>query len=845
MRSIITYLSGLLLSLSVGCAETLSTEPPDGVGGSGGSGGSGGAATGGGGSGAAGATVEILRDAQGVPHVFGDTEEAAFYGLGYATAEDRLLQMDLHRRYMRGRLAETFGGAGPSDDALINHDRHMRVLGFARHAEAVLAHPAFPPEIRTLLDAYAAGVNALVSAEGFTLPSGFDTVGLTTFEPWTAADSLLVWDRVSDRFNTIDFDAEIALQNACRAGTCETPLCPGPVPIDEEAAVVPAHDAWPPSSELAACFPKPDRDTDPLTFKASHGWAVHGSRTESGEPILAVDPKLEVTAPSFWYAFHLSTPTYSARGIGMAGAPAFLIYWNERVGHTLTAMGGFDIADTYELTVSEDGASYRYDDADHPFTTVEEIIAVRGGSDVTVTVKQSVHGPVITSLSQEAAPGKEYALRHIELSSEGTHSLVGAMQLMGAATMASYRAALEKWRLPGANSVFAAKDDAVPGGHIGYHMAAAIPRRAPNVAQSVDYRGRLPYDGTTSASAWQGFLDTTERPHVIDPPSGYVFSANHMPVGTWYDDYAYTGVTGGGDTFRSHQLRRRLGELLAGDNIVSADTVHSLHFDGGLEPASIFRDMLAHLEADGAVVVPAANAAPTSPAEKAGKVLAALDAFIDAGGELRHTNPYAPLVNELIGTLPFTIRPVVNPAVGCLYGGGEGGANFFLKSFVADPDGVLGVPAVASYVVAEAVRAWDTVGASKSADVSTWRAPVTVPPFTVLHQYNQFCPPSLTGKCSLDPSADVSVPLDGAFGITLLSSHGSSGTGTVDFGAVDAAVSLVPLGVTELPTSPFYTASVTAWLAGDAGDATSTPSAPLGREAIDLLTVTTTTLTLP
>src|SRR5690606_23855134 len=100
------------------------------------------------------------------------------------------------------------------------------------------------------------------------------------FEPWTPADSLLVWDRVGDRFNKVDFDSEIKLQNDCRDGECAPPLCPTAVPIDEEAAVVPFSADWPPTE--TACYAVPDRNTDPITFKASHGWAVHGSRTENG-----------------------------------------------------------------------------------------------------------------------------------------------------------------------------------------------------------------------------------------------------------------------------------------------------------------------------------------------------------------------------------------------------------------------------------------------------------------------------------------------------------------------------------------------------------------------------------
>ena len=130
------------------------------------------------------AAVDIVRDARGVPHVFADKLEDGFYGLGYASAQDRLFQMDFARRFASGHLAEVFG-RGPSDKNLL-HDIRMRTLGYAVHDEAVIK--ALPDDVRKPLEAFAAGVNAYVASEGFALPPAFATAKIDAFEPWKASD---------------------------------------------------------------------------------------------------------------------------------------------------------------------------------------------------------------------------------------------------------------------------------------------------------------------------------------------------------------------------------------------------------------------------------------------------------------------------------------------------------------------------------------------------------------------------------------------------------------------------------------------------------------------------------
>jgi len=798
-------------------------------------------------------TLDIVRDELGTPHVFAPSLEAAFYGLGWATAEDRLYQMDFNRRFMRGRLAEVFSGDAATNRKLLDHDVRMRTLGFARHADAVIVHSAFPAEIRALLEAYARGVNDHVAEPGFALPPAFATANIAAFEAWTPADSLLVWERLREVFNGLDMDGEIARLVDCddRDG-CTVPLCNPP--LDEDAAIVPFTDPWPPV-KMGANLPPGPRLAAPSYAKASHGWAVHGSRTSTGKPVLAMDPKTAIRAPSVWYRFHLSAGDVDAQGIGIAGAPGFLIFWNKNLGHTLTAAGG-DLADLFELSLNGDATGYIVDSVEQPFVEHTEVIDVIGAAPVTLVLKESMFGPLVDDLLDARPARRNFALRHVDLMFPDTHSLVGAIELMRAHDLAGYRAALEKWLSPGANAVYAGVDADDPDGpgHIAYHAALGIGRRTPIVRDGMNLTGRIPYDGSTAANDWDGILDARERPHVIDPPEGYLFSGNHLAVGSWYEEtYAYTGMAGVGDTHRSLRLRYALAALLPGPTAtVTPAAVHALHFDAGSETLRIFRDMLFQLAAEGAITPPSgacdvdADGTPDCPpAEQAALALDALDAWTASGAQLRHSNPQNPIAAVLVDQLGARFRPQYYPELVCAWNGSEGGISFLQKAFDADPDVVMADPFVRAFTIEMGALAWSAVydGNRRGEDPWAWQTPAAAPETTVPYQSYFYCVDGVANDCPLDPAFNLSVPLDAPFVDSILSSDGSSGTGTVDFADLDGARFLVPPGTSEDPASPTFAPAIPAWLGEDAGDPDAAPLAPLSRALIEAGTTTTVTLT--
>ncbi len=842
-----------------------------GSGASGGSGGDGGAAAGGaggtasGGDGGQGAQggggsggmpaneADIVRDEYGVPHIFAASNRTGFYALGYATAQDRLFQMHHSRSYVRGTLSEYFavppaaGSAG--DDArefnakLLKHDRKMRYVGFARYAEA--SWNKLPNDVPELLQAYADGVNAYLNSSEFVLPPAFVAAGLTDVPPWTPADSLLAWQRVGMIAGAPDLGNEILKMNDCADGTCTPPTCDRP--LDEDAAIVqkPIDGIWPPggSQHLPGGILGHFAPTE-VPVKFSHAFVVGGSNTTTGKPVLFAEPKLAITAPNPWYQYHLNTPEMDARGVGWAGAPGMFIFWNRHVSQTITAGGG-DVSDLFELTPGGAPGTYELDGVDTPFQTVQETIKVRHGADVVETVRSTVFGPVVTDvLTKTPDSGGDFALSYIEHLDDTRHSIVAGIELMRAESYADYHAALDYWSVPTVNALYAGVDKAEPtsSGHIAYHALAGIAQRAPVMVNGEDLRGQHPADGSKAANAWAGKYDINYNPHVVDPVGDVILNGNSIGVGAWYHEQLYTGILGTGDSFRSLQLRYKLGDLLASAKASPAQ-LHALHLDAGSVAIELYRDILRLLSDRGLLKLPTGNAAP-SRFEKAALALAVIDGWLAEGGQLEHSSKYYRLVSRLPGFMTGTSRYWANPDFSCRFHEAEGGVSFMLKQFDKDPSIVDAV--VTDFVIDVAERAWDdlvTKEPGTSSDLSTWTGGVPLD-YAVRYQIDLDClqPGHGSKSCSFDPSNDLSVPIERSHTATIGDPKNSSFPATVDFAAIDEARAATFPGNNENPDSAHYDDLVPALVSIAKGD-DEFPVTPLDRNLIDAKS--TVTLTYP
>ncbi len=460
--------------------------------------------------------VEIVRDANGVPHIFAGQAADAYLALGYVHAQDRLWQMEMQRRAGAGRLAELVGAPG------LGLDRLTRTLGLYRLAEASRAH--FSPEVRAALDSYVAGVNAYIDNHKGAWPPEYYALG-TSPEPWRPADSL-VWGRLMALQLATNWRSEILRARiAKRLGEARLddlfPAYPGAGPVTLADADSRLGDLSRPHRLAAA--PANDVLGPP---GASNEWVVAGSRSASGKPILANDPHLGLSAPILWYLARIEAPDLSIAGATVPGSPFHLLGHNGRIAWGFTNT----YADTDDIFIErldpDDAGKYLAPGGPRRFVTRREIIKVKDGEPVTLVVRESRHGPVIEELLTERAP---------ELAEDGTVMTLAApwlreddrtteaiYRLNRAAGWADFTRALSLFGAPVQNIAYA--DVA---GHIGIYAPGRIPVRK----NGDGYRRAA---GWTGDHDWTGFIPFERLPHGLDPESGVLINANNRLVDGGY-----------------------------------------------------------------------------------------------------------------------------------------------------------------------------------------------------------------------------------------------------------------------------------------------------------------------
>ncbi|WP_437905384.1 penicillin acylase family protein [Sorangium sp. So ce327] len=454
--------------------------------------------------------LELVRDRHGIPHIYAQSVDDAYFGLGYVHAQDRSWQMEVNRRVGSGTLSEVFGPEA------LGQDRWFRALGLRRVAEENLAH--LGREARAALDAYARGVNAFLE-EGRPLPPEFVLFGV---EParWTPADSL-VWLKVMAWGLSANWERELL---RVRLGGALTPrqvaelLAPYPGDAPVLVPALPAlHGALGPAvgALLAAVPLRGDRAA------GSNNWAVDGARTESGKPLLANDPHLDLTAPSLWYFAHLSAPSLNVIGATLPGLPAVLLGRNDRVAWAFTNTES-DTQDLFiEKLVPSDPTHYLTPDGPRPFTTVREPIKVKGKPDEVLEIRVSRHGPVVSDVSEAVKrlvpEGHVLSLSWASLrADDATFSFPVKAAL--ARSSAEVLEATRDFHSPQQNITFADVD-----GEIGFIAAGRVPmRRADN-----DLKGLVPSPGWLEQYDWAGFVPWEELPRSRSPASGRIVTANH------------------------------------------------------------------------------------------------------------------------------------------------------------------------------------------------------------------------------------------------------------------------------------------------------------------------------
>ena len=447
------------------------------------------------------AAAEVVRDRHGVPHVEAASDAGALFGLGFVHGQDRLFQIELFRRAAAGRLAEVFG------ERALGGDRFARRLGFAARAERDLA--ASGAEARELLEAYAAGVNAAVAAQP-ALPPEFAFAGAEP-APWRARDPLLVARLLMFGFAT-NWDAELQRERLLAAvGPERAALLDAAFPAGAATTTGQPHEGA--SERLLEAY-RGFAAAGAPAGGASNAWAVAGSRTVSGFPLLASDPHLRAAVPAMFHVVHIAGGSLDVVGAGVPGVPGVVIGHNREVAWGMTA-GLADVSDCYveEVDPARPGR-YRTPDGWERAEPRVERIEVRGGAAVEETVFETRHGPIVGP----ALPGEDRAIALRSTALEAGDTVGPLLDANRATSAAAFAEAIARW--PGATFNFVYADRA---GAIGYRMTGAVPRRARG-------QGLLPRDGAASSGPPDS-LPPEAMPSLLDPPSGAVVSANQAPGG--------------------------------------------------------------------------------------------------------------------------------------------------------------------------------------------------------------------------------------------------------------------------------------------------------------------------
>ncbi|MDP2821573.1 MAG: penicillin acylase family protein [Sulfuritalea sp.] len=473
--------------------------------------------------------VSIERDQAGIPTLRGASRDAVLFGLGFVHAQDRLWQLETHRRIGAGRLAEAFGPGA------LDNDKFLRALGVRRAAAA--QWEKLGGDARAAVLAYTAGINAFLSGHLLARPPEFLILGINP-EPWTPEDTLawgimMAWDLGGNWTNEL-LRMRLSMTMPVARINQLMPPYPGekPLPARDYAAL---YRELKVSGELGkqALLDAPESGIEGV---GSNNWVLAGSHTVSGKPLLANDPHLKLTAPALWYFARLEAPGFKVAGATMPGLPFVVLGQNERIAWGFTNTNP-DVQDVYLEQIKPDDASrYRTPDGWAAFQTFSETIRVKGQEEVTLTTRATRHGPVISDAGtavvaglggSAAGPTYVLALRWTALDADAG-SIDAGMAIDHAGSVAEFIGAAEKYKAPMQNMVVAD----VSGG-IGFIAAGRVPlRRADN-----DLHGLAPAPGWESRYDWAGFLDPGQTPREINPPRGWIATSNQRIHGSDYPHY--------------------------------------------------------------------------------------------------------------------------------------------------------------------------------------------------------------------------------------------------------------------------------------------------------------------
>ena len=576
--------------------------------------------------------VEIIRDADAIPHVFATNKADALFGLGYVHAQDRLWQMEFQRRIGFGRLSEIFGAA------TIPQDRFLRTVGFGRAARA--AWDRMPPWAKDQITAYTGGVNAFISSHhGSALPPEFSLLRFEP-EPWTGPD-VAVWVKMMSWDLGANYSFELVRDDLVRAVGVErmAQLMPAyptdglsivgsasgrsgepggsagssgsggfersatrPPKLEERSREAVAERSF--SDSFASALSQGDPGVADFLLGnsraealGSNNWVVDGTMTASGKPMLANDPHLSAKTPSTWYLAHVSGGDFDVIGATLPGTPAVAIGRNRFIAWGETNVAA-DVEDLFRERLDPTGTFAEFRGAQEAIKEIPETIVVKGAQPIQLNVRVTRHGPIVSDAinainaastkTPKPATLDPLAFRWTSLDDDDT-TLQSFLKLNEARNWEEFSGALREFVAPSQNFVFADVD-----GHIGYYAPGRIPIRAAG-------DGSRPADGWTGEAEWTGWVPFSELPHLYDPPGHFIVTANHRPEPANYPHLL-------GLEWVEPYRAQRIVDLLSGRTKLRPQDFAAIQADTlSLHAKALLPVLLAHVKPDSEIARGAVN----------------------------------------------------------------------------------------------------------------------------------------------------------------------------------------------------------------------------------------------
>ncbi|SOE20797.1 penicillin amidase [Spirosomataceae bacterium TFI 002] len=496
--------------------------------------------------------VTVKWDENHVPHIFAENDEDLYFAQGYVIASDRLWQMEFYTLVAAGRLTEVVG------ERALAYDQYNRSLGMAKAAKQISENLQNDPDSWKVLTAYSAGVNQLIKdRECQKLSVEYKFLNYKP-EQWSPYKTILMLMNMRKDLSGRSYDSRMTtiaqkygLETVAdlfpNYPADESPIIPAGTPWNFTPVAIPAVPdevlAFTDSENALAMLPEPNKGI------GSNNWAVSGSKSASGLPILSNDPHLGLSLPSIWYQMQLSSPSVNVYGSCLPGTPGVTIGFNKDIAWGVTNVGS-DVMDYYKIKFKDNTKSeYFHDGKWKPVAKRIETYRIKGGKAVVDTVLETHHGPIIYDESKESnfsdmAPAG-YAMRWVALDTDGS-DLMTFHKLNRAKNYADYQEALTYYTCPAQNFVFASNQNDI-----------AI---TPNGKFPVKWEGQGKFllDGTRADHDWQGFIPKDQNPTVKNPARGFVSSANQFstdPTYPYYMDWRFA------DPYRGQRINERLTQM--------------------------------------------------------------------------------------------------------------------------------------------------------------------------------------------------------------------------------------------------------------------------------------------